>query len=90
MLAPQLRSIVATPVAPRFSALRSLVLPDTAHVRLVNRSPETTVLTVDGDLQRPIKPVASVDIAIAEETCLFARRGPRSAVLPGSGGETKG
>ena len=83
VIAPQLRAMVITPIAAHLTALRSLVLPEDARVELVNRGHSADMLTVDGQVDFRIEPGASVQIAIASTTSLFARRGSRSAFYEG-------
>jgi NAD+ kinase len=79
VLTPQSRCLIITPVAPQFSSLRSFVVPETAHVRLVNRGAGSLVFSVDGQLEQAVAPSSALDVAIAPETCSFARRGDRGA-----------
>lgn len=83
VLAPHLRCLVATPVVPHLTSLRSIVLPETARVSLVNRGYAPSVLTVDGQLDLSVEPGQIVDVALSTETALFARRGERSAFYGG-------
>jgi NAD+ kinase len=79
VLTPQSCCLIITAVAPRFSSFRSLVVPETAHVRLVNRGPCQLCFSVDAQLGQPVAPGGALDVAIAPERCSFARRGDREA-----------
>lgn len=79
VLAPQLRSMVLTAIAPHLATLRSLVLPEDARITLLNRGHAAAALTVDGQSDVPVAAGGAVDIAVAAETALFARRGDRSS-----------
>jgi len=79
VLTPQSRCLIITAVAPRFSPLRSVVVPETADVRLINRGACSLVFSVDGQLEQAVAPSGALDVAIARETCSFARRGDRAA-----------
>jgi len=83
VLAPALRSMVVTPVAPHLTALRSLVLPANATVDLINRGYAAEVLTVDGQVDLSVEPGGGVTVTLAKETSVFARRGSRSAFFEG-------
>jgi NAD+ kinase len=83
VLAPALRSMVVTPVAPHLTALRSLVLPSDARVELINRGYASEVLTVDGQVDLSVDPGDGVAVTVADETSVFARRGSRSAFFEG-------
>lgn len=79
VVAPQLRSMVVTAVAPHLATLRSLVLPESARVTLRNGGHVAATLTVDGQVDVPVAPGSSIDITTAAETALFARRGERGS-----------
>jgi NAD+ kinase len=83
VLAPQLRSLVVTPVAPHLTSLRSLVLPEDATVKLVNRGHVAAVLTVDGQSDAEVEPGGLVEVTTAEQVSRFARRRDRSEFYQG-------
>jgi NAD+ kinase len=83
VLAPQLRSLVVTPVAPHLTSLRSLVLPEGATVNLVNRGHVAAVLTVDGQSDAEVEPGGLVEVTMAEQVSRFARRRDRSEFYQG-------
>lgn len=83
VLAPDLRTMVVTPIVPHLTALRSLVLPEGACVELVNRGYASTVLTADGQTDLVVEPGGAVTVTIAPEVSLFARRGDRAAFYQG-------
>jgi NAD+ kinase len=79
VLTPQSRCLIITAIAPQFSSLRSFVVPETAHVRLVNRGACSLAFSVDGQLEQAVAPNSALDVVIAPETCSFARRGDPAA-----------
>jgi NAD+ kinase len=83
VLAPDLRCMVVTPIVPHLTALRSLVLPETARVGLWNRGYASTLLTVDGQVDLTMEPGHGVEVGLAAETSRFARRGSRSDFYQG-------
>jgi NAD+ kinase len=83
VLAPDLRCMVVTPIVPHLTALRSLVLTETARVGLWNRGYASTQLTVDGQIDLTMEPGHGVEVRIAAETARFARRGSRSDFYQG-------
>jgi NAD+ kinase len=83
VLTPQSCCLIITAVAPQFSSLRSLVVPETAHVRLVNRGPCPLRFGVDGELGQHVAPGRTLKVEIAPERCSFARRGSREAFYRG-------
>jgi NAD+ kinase len=85
VLAPQMRSMVVTPIAPHLTALKSLVLPADACVELVNRGHAEAILTVDGQLDCRVEPGASAAVTVASQTSLFARRAERHSFYQGLG-----
>ncbi|MBI4495202.1 MAG: NAD(+)/NADH kinase [Chloroflexi bacterium] len=78
VLAPELADILLQPVAPHLAALRSLVVPGSATVRVAIRTRQPGVLTVDGQLDYPFEDGQEVRVAIAAERALFARRGKKA------------
>lgn len=79
VLAPELRAMVVTAVVPHLTSLRSVVLGESARVKLINQGYAEAVATVDGQVDIAIEPRGEVTVTTAAETSLFARRGVRSA-----------
>lgn len=75
VLAPPLRNIVFTPIAPHLSALHSLVVPETATLVLTVRSHQGAMLTIDGQVDVRLALGESVSVKVARQTTVFARRG---------------
>jgi len=75
VLAPELRNIVVVPIAGHLSALRSLVLPETAELSLTVARSQPAVASADGqvDFELPVGQPAVV--RLAQERAIFARRG---------------
>ena len=83
VLAPSLAAMIVTPIAPHLSALRSLVVPPDATIQLISRSHAPVVLTVDGQADLAVESGDSVEVTVASERSVFARRGERSAFFEG-------
>jgi NAD+ kinase len=87
VLAPGLRSMVLTPIAPHLTSLRSLVLPSGARVKLVNRGHSATIMTADGQTDVEVEPGGAVEVTVAAEVSRFARRSRRSDFYQGLAGK---
>jgi NAD+ kinase len=79
VVSPELRTMIVTPIVPHLTSLRSVVLSESARVKLINRGYTTEILTADGQVDVPIEPEGAIDVTVAEQTSLFARRGLRAA-----------
>ena len=66
ILAPTLRAMVVTPVAPHFSLDRSLVLTDEQEVRVEIAPDRTGALVIDGQDIGRLRPGATVTCTVAE------------------------
>jgi NAD+ kinase len=75
VLAPDLNNIVVVPVAGHLSALRSLVLPETAELTLTVVRSQPAVASVDGQVDFELPVGQAVEIRLAAERTIFARRG---------------
>lgn len=75
VLAPELRDVVVVPIAGHLSALGSLVLPETAEIRLTVVKSQPAVLSADGQVDFELAVGQSVFVRVAEERTVFARRG---------------
>jgi NAD+ kinase len=75
VLSPASKDTVITPIAPHLSTLKSFVVPSGSSIRLRVSSSEVAVLTIDGQVDRPLGAVGVVEVGIAELTTLFARQG---------------
>ena len=87
VLAPELRSMVLTPIAPHLTSLRSLILPSSARLKLVNRGYATAIMTADGQTDVEVEPGGAVEVTVAAEVSRFARRGRRSDFYRGLAGK---
>jgi NAD+ kinase len=83
VLAPSLAAMVLTPIAPHLTALRSLVVPPDVAVQLTTRSYAPVVLTVDGQADLSLEMDQTVEVTVAPERSVFARRGERSTFYEG-------
>lgn len=83
VLAPELRVMAITPIAAHLTSLRSIVVPPTACVRLINRGFVPTILTADGQQDVPVEPNGEVEVSLSERTSVFARRGDRTSFYRG-------
>jgi len=75
VLAPDLDNLVVVPVAGHLSALRSLVLPATANLTLTVVRSQPAVASADGQVDFELPVGQRVQIQLAEERTVFARRG---------------
>jgi NAD+ kinase len=75
VLAPELRDIVVAPIAGHLSALRSLVLPETVDLRLMVARRQAAVASADGQVDFDLQVGQSVDVRVAKQRTVFARRG---------------
>jgi NAD+ kinase len=75
VLAPDLHNIVVVPVAGHLSALRSLVLPESAELTLGVARSQPAVVSADGQVDFELPAGQSVQIRIAAQRTIFARRG---------------
>lgn len=75
VLAPDLRNVVVVPVAGHLSALRSLVLPETAELSLTLARTQPAIVSADGQVDFELPPGKAVEVRVAEEHTTFARRG---------------
>ncbi len=76
VLDPHLDALVLVAVAPHVSTPGPLVLPVSAHVSLTCTRDVDTVLSIDGQVDRPVKRGQTVAIYDAGTTCRFARTRP--------------
>lgn len=83
VLAPELRVMAITPIAAHLNPLRSLVVPSTACVRLINRGFVPTILTTDGQQDVVVEPNGEVEVSLSERTSVFARRSDRMSFYRG-------
>jgi NAD+ kinase len=75
VLAPDLHNIVVVPVAGHLSALRSLVLPESAELTLTVVRSQPAIVSADGQVDFELPVGQSVQIRIAAQRTIFARRG---------------
>lgn len=75
VLAPDLQNMVVVPVAGHLSALRSLVLPESAELTLTVARSQPAIASADGQVDFELPAGQSVQIRIAGQRTIFARRG---------------
>ena len=75
VLAPDLYNMVVVPVAGHLSALRSLVLPETAELTLTVARSQPAIASADGQVDFEVPVGLPVKIRVAEQKTVFARRG---------------
>ncbi len=75
VLAPDLKNLVVVPVAGHLSALRSLVLPDSANLTLTVVRSQPAIASADGQVDFDLPVGQEVTIRVADERTIFARRG---------------
>ena len=78
ILAPTLRAMVVTPVAPHFSLDRSLVLTDTQEVRVEVAPDRSGALVIDGQDVGRLKPGATVTCTVAARPVRVVRNEPHT------------
>jgi NAD+ kinase len=75
VLAPELGNIVVVPVAGHLSALRSLVLPESAELTLTVVRSQPAIASADGQVDFELPVGQAVEVRIAKQRTIFARRG---------------
>lgn len=75
VLAPDLANVVVVPVAGHLSALRSLVLPETAELALTVVRSQPAIVSADGQVDFELTVGQTVLVRVAQERTIFARRG---------------
>jgi NAD+ kinase len=75
VLAPDLRNVVVVPIAGHLVDLDSLVLPETADIRLTVVRRQPAVMSADGQVDHELPVGDSIRIRVAEERTIIARRG---------------
>ena len=78
ILAPTLRAMVVTPVAPHFSLDRSLVLTDEQEVEIEVAPDRAAALVIDGTDVGRLQPGATVRCAVAERPVRVVRNEPQT------------
>jgi NAD+ kinase len=78
ILAPTLRAMVVTPVAPHFSLDRSLVLTDTQEVRVEIAPDRAGVLVIDGQEIGRLQPGATISCTVAARSVRVVRNEPQT------------
>jgi NAD+ kinase len=78
ILAPTLRAMVVTPVAPHFSLDRSLVLTDQQEVEIAVAPDRAAALVIDGTDVGRLQPGATVRCAVAERPVRVVRNEPQT------------
>ena len=78
ILAPTLRAMVLTPVAPHFSLDRSLVLTDQQEVEIAVAPDRAAALVIDGTDVGRLQPGATVRCAVAERPVRVVRNEPQT------------
>jgi NAD+ kinase len=78
ILAPTLRAMVVTPVAPHFSLDRSLVLTDEQEVRVEVMADRTGALVIDGQDVGRLHPGATVTCRVAARPVRVVRNEPHT------------
>jgi NAD+ kinase len=78
ILAPEVKTLVLTPIAPYLSPIRSVVLPEGARVRLQLQSHDQSILTIDGQMDVQMQFGDQVSVAASPYLARFARLQPRT------------
>ena len=77
VLAPDSSELVVTAICPHISALHSLVVPPDVPLRLQVWTPESAVVNVDGQIDRPVENGQAITVRVSSSTTTFARGGSR-------------
>jgi NAD+ kinase len=77
VVAPELRCMILTPIAPHLNVLHSLVVGESSTIQLTPLPGRQALLTVDGQEDVPLAPDMAVSVKLADRLARFARRGPR-------------
>ncbi len=78
ILAPEVKTLVLVPVAPYLSQIRSLVLPEGSHVLFRLETDHGGILTIDGQIDVPLKNGDEIRVAASQNVARFARLRPRT------------
>ncbi len=78
ILAPEVKTLVLVPVAPYLSQIRSLVLPEGSRVLFRLETDHGAILTVDGQIDVPLKNGDEIAVAASANVSRFARLRPRT------------
>jgi NAD+ kinase len=77
VLYPQAEEIIIKPVAAHLSLPYALVLPSTAEVKMVVRTNHEAVLSVDGQVNVPLRDGDTVSARRSPHFARFLRKSPR-------------
>ena len=77
VLAPDSSELVVTAICPHISALHSIVVPLDVPLRLQVWTSQPAVVTVDGQVDRPLGNGEAVTVRVSDATTTFARGGTR-------------
>jgi NAD+ kinase len=77
VVAPELRCMILTPIAPHLNVLHSLVVGENSTIQLTPLPGQQALLTVDGHEDVALAPEMAVSVRLADCQSRFARRGPR-------------
>jgi len=78
VLMPLSRQLLLTPVAPHLSRMRTVVLPPEAMVAIQVETDHQAIISVDGQLDRPLSSGCVVEVRISKHVARFVRFGPPS------------
>ncbi len=78
ILAPEVKTLALVPVAPYLSQIRSMVLPEGSRVLFRLETDHGAILTIDGQIDVPLKDGDEVQVAASPNVARFARLRPRT------------
>jgi NAD+ kinase len=78
VMIPQSRDLLLTPVAPHLSRMRPLVLPSDAVIEIEVETDHSAVVSVDGQVDRPLRSGCVVVCRRSPHVARFIRMGPPS------------
>jgi NAD+ kinase len=77
VLHPEMDNLLVTPLLPHLTAFRSVVLPSSVPVEVEVHTDHEATLSIDGQIDLPLRDGARVSVSAAEHRCRFLRAGPR-------------
>ncbi len=90
ILHPQSRELLLVPVAPHLSSSYSLVLPDSAVVRLNLTTYHSATFSIDGHINSNLSSNAEITVQHSRNTVRFLRIHPQNAFYSSLEGKLKG
>ncbi|MFQ6013877.1 MAG: NAD(+)/NADH kinase [Anaerolineae bacterium] len=74
VVAPELRTILVTPIAAHLTTIQSMVLPSKAEVTICPHTNHSGLLTIDGQIDVEVQDSDQISVTASEHICRFVRR----------------